>query len=218
MENTWMCQLRTLALFQRQKSFSFCFFTFCLLAYPELLVAPAFLALLRSRKQSSAEAAAVWMLEFLLETICLRFFVFCFSPGGSKIFFMSPKLWRRVSAEHGAVLLQLSAAEVPLKLDISSPCAAMERLQVLQMRIFGSWRAAWFKSFHWFADDLVNALLSAVFIHCTGVKKGWKQCWGHLDPCELAGNGGTARIWPLRGPGMLSYPQFVMAAGMLVSF
>lgn len=86
MENTWMCQLRTLALFQRQKSFSFCFFTFCLLAYPELLVAPAFLALLRSRKQSSAEAAPVWMLEFLLETICLRFFVFCFSPGGSKIF------------------------------------------------------------------------------------------------------------------------------------
>lgn len=40
MENTWMRQRRTSASFQRRKLFCFCFFTFCLLARPELLVAP----------------------------------------------------------------------------------------------------------------------------------------------------------------------------------
>lgn len=35
-----MRQLRTSASFQRRKLFCFCFFTFCLLARPELLVAP----------------------------------------------------------------------------------------------------------------------------------------------------------------------------------
>lgn len=44
MENTWMCQPRTSASFQRWKIFRFCFFTFCLLSSLDLLTAPDLLA------------------------------------------------------------------------------------------------------------------------------------------------------------------------------
>lgn len=62
--------------------------------------------------------------------------------------------------------------DAPLKLDISSLCAVMERLQVLQMRIFGSWREAWFKSFHWFADDLV---ITPSCSQCLYIALGWRR-------------------------------------------
>lgn len=157
-----------------------------------------------SRKQSSAE---VWMLDFLLEMICLRVSYFSFPQEDLKFLHESKTMEEHHCWAWGSSAPTWCCRDAPLKLDISSPCAAMGRLEVLQMRIFGSWRAVWFKSFHcqqWFAHDLVNALLSAVFIHCTRVKRGWEQCWGQLEPCELAGDGGTDGIWPLRGPGMLS--------------